>query len=445
MSSQGSGAGSRQPNARAGNRRATARINSLRTRVGLLRDEIADLKRENVDLQDEIKRQAEFHQGASEGYTKLNNQKLLLLTQKEIARLQSENQSWTLRRNTDKPQKKKDEICRLEKENRKLQDENTRNMQEKDGEIQRVHKVANAALRERDSEVEALRRELAKMQKRDDEIKRLQKELIKYKGSMAASNYTAGQMSDTTIRQKFSELFYALRDWALDLSRQDQLDIQPAVAEDAEMLHRQVPCFKDGTSKQKMHALIATFSHVLVHVMKSKYVFGYAPNGRIKAANRLAHHLEDIPGATRQRKKQWVTLTNSILSKDKERSQQTSDNTLAGFVGAVETTLRQVFGFSFQSKDMLELKTVIEPYMPAIFALYLQEADYFISMLPATAVENKELTPQIFNADMMEDLSGEDEGFLQASYFPLICKETIKDDGKVERVVVCKAKVKIAP
>ncbi|KAH0155615.1 hypothetical protein KCU67_g8636, partial [Aureobasidium melanogenum] len=129
-----------------------------------------------------------------------------------------------------------------------------------------------------------------------------------------------------------------------------------------------------------------------------------------------------------QRKKQWVTLTNSILSKDKERSQQTSDNTLAGF-----------------SKDMLELKTVIEPYMPAIFALHLQEADYFISMLPATAVENKELTPQIFNADTMEDLSGEDEGFLQASYFPLVCKETIKDDGKVERVVVCKAKVKIAP
>lgn len=137
--------------------------------------------------------------------------------QKEIARLQSENQSW------DKPQKKNDEICRLEKENRKLQDENTRNMEEKAGEIQRFHKAANAALRERDSEVEALRRELAKMQKKDDEIKRLQKELIKYKGSMSASNFPAGQMSDTTIRQKFSELFYALRDWALDLSRQHQL------------------------------------------------------------------------------------------------------------------------------------------------------------------------------------------------------------------------------
>lgn len=142
-------------------------------------------------------------------------------------------------------------------------------------------------------------------------------------------------------------------------------------------------------------------------------------------------HFTDIPGATRQRKKQWVILTSGILSKDKERSQQVSDNTLAGFVDAVETTLAQVFGFSFQSKDMLALKTVIGPYMPAIFALHLQEADYVLSMLPAAAVKNEELEPQIFNADMMEDSSGEDEGFLQASYFPLVCKENIKDGGTV--------------
>ncbi|KAH0163599.1 hypothetical protein KCU67_g5489, partial [Aureobasidium melanogenum] len=435
---------------RSSTRRSASKINRLTGRVEWLEDENRELKAENVDLRDEITRLKHFHRGVSEAYRRVSEHRERLHAQvqardneirqlqREVARHQNRGDLRRLQQEAEESQVKSNEI-------RRLREEKSRITREKDDEFERLRQEAITTVHDRDSKIQNLQGELAKMQKKDDEIRRLQTELVKYKGAISASNSTEGQLSDAVIREKLNELFYAVRDWAMELSRQDQLVAQITDPEMAETLYHQIPCLQEGTSKQKMHALIATFSLILVQFMNKKYVFGYCSDDRVESANHLSGCLEEIHEVTKQRKKQWVTLTNNILSKDVENSQKAFESTLASFVNLVEKSLRQVFGFTFSSDNMVELKAAIKPHMHVIFALHLQEADYGLAMLSAIEVMGEDIKPQIYNADKMEDSSGEDEGILQASYFPMIFKEISKDDGKVERVVICKAKVVVAP
>ncbi|THY99969.1 hypothetical protein D6C93_03812 [Aureobasidium pullulans] len=70
-----------------------------------------------------------------------------------------------------------------------------------------------------------------------------------------------------------------------------------------------------------------------------------------------------------------------------------------------------------------------------------KEADYGFMLYPA--IEND--VPMTFRASEMEDVSGEDKGLLQACFFPALYKRVMKSDDEAEHVIICKAKVAIAP
>lgn len=165
--------------------------------------------------------------------------------------------------------------------------------------------------------------------------------------------------------------------------------------------------------------------------------------------------------AAQQRKKQWVLLTNDILSENPEAAKNSAEETLEKFIKNFEKVLS---GFSSSTLDpgiVRKLKSVIKPYMATIYSLNHQQVDYFFE-LPVVVNDNK--VPYAFEADNMEDVDQGQAGLLEASLFPLIYKQNLQSKEEVssmaardrtvktylltrmkhQYIVVCKAKVMIA-
>ena len=103
--------------------------------------------------------------------------------------------------------------------------------------------------------------------------------------------------------------------------------------------------------------------------------------------------------------------------------------TLANFITYIESALKVMVGPSFDSNSLPALRTAIEPFVPIVFALQIQEAEYRVVLL--SAINNG--VPRNFDAIKMEDVFGEEKGILQASVFPAVFKEVMKGSDKVSR------------
>jgi hypothetical protein len=193
-----------------------------------------------------------------------------------------------------------------------------------------------------------------------------------------------------------------------------------------------------------MHVLMAVFSQILEEYVDSAYVFGISRAEPTRTATRLLKSINgesrlldssakslltilDITGIKRQKKKQWVLLTNELLSKDAQCAKQASDHTLKRIVSCFNARLEQMCGSPINETDTLALKAALEPYMAIVCALHVQEADYGFMLYPA--IEND--VPMTFRASGMEDVSGEDKGLLQACFFPALYKRVMKSDDEV--------------
>ncbi|KAG9657926.1 hypothetical protein KCU95_g979, partial [Aureobasidium melanogenum] len=362
------------------------------------RRRITSLENDNKDLQDEIQRQQGLHLSAREGYDELQTKNTQLAAK----------------------------VHELEQELDRVR---------KIGDSDRIKKIRSEAMRviqERECEIDQLQKDNIRMRKKDEEIHKLQMEVIQYKRAINTSKHVEGQVSDTTIRDTMNGLFSAVRNWAMDVSRQDKLEIKPIETFHGS-LFALVPDFRICKPKQKMHTLVAVFSLALVHFAQGNYAFGYPSTEPIKSATVLHGAIDKIRGVTKQRKKH----TNELLSKDEEISRQTS-TTLTEFISFADGYYKKVIGSSFDSNSLFALETATKPFMQVIFGLHLQEAEYRISLVFATQPDK---TQRSIDTKEMEDVYGEESGTLQASLFPAISKEVVSRDSTTERIIVCKAKV----
>ncbi|KAG9563813.1 hypothetical protein KCU71_g6495, partial [Aureobasidium melanogenum] len=378
------------------------RIRHLSRRITELRHENEFLENDNKDLQDEVQRQQSLHLSAREGYDELQTKNTQLAAK----------------------------VHQLEQELDRVR---------KIGDSDRIKKIRSEAMRtiqERECEIDQLQKDNIRMQKKDEEIHKLQMEIIQYKRAINTSKPVGGQVSDTTIRDTMNGLFSAVRNWAMDVSRQDKLEIKP-IETFRGSLFALVPDFQICKPKQKMHTLVAVFSLALVHFAQGNYAFGYPSTEPIKSATVLLGAIDKIRGVTKQRKKQWAILTNELLSKDGEVSRQTS-TTLTEFISFAGGYYKEAMGSTFNSDSLFALETATKPFMQVIFGLHLQEAEYRIGLVFAAQPDKPQRS---LDAKEMEDVYGEESGALQASLFPAITKEVISRDNTTERIVVCKAKV----
>jgi hypothetical protein len=118
-------------------------------------------------------------------------------------------------------------------------------------------------------------------------------------------------------------------------------------------------------------------------------------------------------------------LTNELLSKDEDASQQSLKEYSVNIARYVQNKLGDSPNASVVAQ---KLQLAIRPQMHLIQALYHQEAEYDLQLFPAKDGRiGYLLTPAL-----MEDVNGEEEGLLQASFFPALYKlDRRENDGKV--------------
>ncbi|KAH0338557.1 hypothetical protein KCU81_g7581, partial [Aureobasidium melanogenum] len=277
---------------------------------------------------------------------------------------------------------------------------------------------------------------------KNDQIRELQKEVLRYKKTISSSNSCPTQLSDTTIQSKMDALFHAVRDWAVDSVRRDSALFDSMDEGVSEWLYHQIPRGKEGSSTHKVNALVVFVSKALVQSSNQNWVFGVAAeksDSLIAMANRLNAKIESIPALAVEKKKQWVMLTNGLISKDEDSVEESLDVWTQVIVQKVEQYLGQE-GRDLESPTIAGLRFAIRPHIHVIQALHHQEADYSIVLLTAT----KENFRRKFLPDRMDEVNGEEGGVVQASFFPIVYKDVVIDK-KVERVVICKAKVMVGP
>ncbi|KAG9646983.1 hypothetical protein KCU64_g10318, partial [Aureobasidium melanogenum] len=280
----------------------------------------------------------------------------------------------------------------------------------------------------------------ADIKAKDGQIHELQKEILQYKKSLASSTRIDGQLSDMRIQEAMNGLFFAVREWAIKMVRQEKNILDFVHRETIHWVNNsQVLGYQPDSSMRKAYALISLVSGALCLSMNQNWVFGASPmvNGSVASvidtANLLHASIEKIAGVAAERKKQWVLLTNEIVSKDDSAVRDSEKLYIGVLVGHVMNDLGEHPSASTVRK---ELQTAIKSHVHIIQALYQQEADYEMA-LPAAA---NGLERYAFMCDYMEDVNGEEEGVLQAAFFPYLTKKTGRDrDSK--KTIVCKAKV----
>ncbi|KAH0272649.1 hypothetical protein KCU91_g6533, partial [Aureobasidium melanogenum] len=263
-----------------------------------------------------------------------------------------------------------------------------------------------AACEERDR---ALSEKLAlctEIDTKDSQIRELQREILQYKKSLASTTRIDGQLSDMKIQDAMNGLFFAVRDWALKVVRQDKTVSDLISQETAQILNRRILRHKSGAPLNNAYALIVLVAETLCSSMNQGWVFGASrmtkedAQSAIDVANLLHASIKMIPGVTPERKKQWVFLTNEIVSKDEEAAKRAHKT----YVTAVAH----------------HVKSKLEDH-------------------PSASIDSKRYK---FSSKYMEDVNGEEEGILQAAFFSGLYK-IIKDDGGQKETVVCKAKVMV--
>ncbi|KAH0366913.1 hypothetical protein KCU65_g4983, partial [Aureobasidium melanogenum] len=278
----------------------------------------------------------------------------------------------------------------------------------------------------------------AEIKGKEGQIRELQKEIFQYKKTLAGSTRIDGQLSDMRIQDAMNGLFFAVRDWAIKTVRQEKTILNSLDKDTTQWLdNNQVIGYQPDSSIRKAYVLIALFSDALCLSMSQNWVFGasHMDNGGsvIDTANLLHASIEKIAGVAPERKKQWVLLTNEIVSKDERAVKDSEKIYVNALVRHVIKNLGEHPSASTVGKD---LQMAIEQHVHIIQALYQQEADY--RMILPLAANASERYP--FLCHYMEDVNGEEKGVLQAIFFPYLVKD-IGGDGNQEETVVCKAKV----
>ncbi|THY53196.1 hypothetical protein D6C97_06156 [Aureobasidium pullulans] len=247
---------------------------------------------------------------------------------------------------------------------------------------------------------------------KNSEIHELEEEIL----TISVNNRLDKQMSDTSIQGKMDALVYALRDWALAAVRQEKLEIKPR-PEHALWLVRVVPNFEDQSLSSRVHVLMATLSGALETFVEEGHVFGYALGGHIGAAADL-HTFMKGESETYQKKKQWVTLTNEILSQDDTFAGEAAESMFEKLASRCQDAVSSSCGKRISSTLDAKLKTAIQPHMAILQALHFQEMEYKLS-LPRFFADGRKLS---FNPKHMEDVNGEEEGDIEACLFPAVIK-----------------------
>lgn len=128
--------------------------------------------------------------------------------------------------------------------------------------------------------------------------------------------------------------------------------------------------------------------------------------------------LPEIPGLASEKKKQWVLLTNELLSKNEEVTKRS----LTEYVDLIASHVRYCLGATeVASKAVARLTSAIRPHVHIVQALGRQEADYSLHLLPAA----KGTMRYRMEPKYMEDVNGEDGGALEAVFFPVLVKKAI--------------------
>ncbi|KAH0275665.1 hypothetical protein KCU91_g4411, partial [Aureobasidium melanogenum] len=215
------------------------------------------------------------------------------------------------------------------------------------------------------------------MQQKNDEIARLQEEVQRYKATITKSTRVHGQLSDTRIQTKMNDLFSAVRNWAVEVTRREK----PA---------------KD------LYNLVPTDSMV-----------------------------------AQQRKAQWVLLTRELLQGEHSIDDQANKQVLSELVEDMQTNLSILSSTLDVQVIVNELRAAVEPHIGIVQALYQQEAEYSLKL--EEAVDGNAL--RRIDLSIMQEVNGEDEGENAACFFPMLIKKTFENDIKGESVIVCKMKV----
>ncbi|THZ04204.1 hypothetical protein D6C93_02593 [Aureobasidium pullulans] len=300
------------------------------------------------------------------------------------------------------------------------------------------------SIKQKDVETQQLRSEV---RQKDAEIGQAREEILRYKRAISKSSKVNNQTSDTSIQADVDALFCSIRDWALDVVRKEQLELDPE-PEYASWLLTMIPHLMDRPSGLQVNALVVGLSAVLVELLDEDHIFGYASSGNVAKATELHLSMRDIK-STWQQKKQWEFLTHEILKQDDASAKQAAESLLDRFLAESGEMVFKTCSKSMSSEATARLRKNMRPRPEALRALDFQEAEYWLQPISFPCKGETYLLDRTIMEDVngrtMGDVDEDDDLVLETIWFPALVKRDISEDGEnAEWTVVSKARVQAA-
>ncbi|KEQ67729.1 uncharacterized protein M437DRAFT_62106 [Aureobasidium melanogenum CBS 110374] len=297
-------------------------------------------------------------------------------------------------------------------------------------------------IEEKDQQLEEKDQQYNALLEEDDEERRdLSDQNLKFKQEVASSSRLDNQISDETFHEVMSCAFVAIKECFYNVLRKQGFNVVPSPAYWQEYLDKYLPDNKDNTKEVKMNLCILAVSLVLVDVVNSEMVFGWPHNKLVRAATKCYQKIPEPRDPEKRKKiKQWLSLTNEVLTDNGQGSMNTAKELVLKFLLDESQRIIEILtDLKINESIRGELSDALEPLLQTVCMLDYQKWQFSFDLVSAMGKGERSL----FDPSEMEGMFAEKAGWVKASLFPQLCRLEQDDQENQKRTVVCKARVTV--
>ncbi|KAI6716487.1 hypothetical protein JHW43_000918 [Diplocarpon mali] len=267
-----------------------------------------------------------------------------------------------------------------------------------------VKSCISSLVLDRETFREAYNEAMAEVRRKEEEVSTLQGQVRGLKSWVSSSSRVSEQMSDEVLGEEMRRLGNGLQNWVITNFRRAKIDPDKADASTRDDLERLVPTYETLASSSKIHFIQSVVSHLLVEHVFSAYFVGISREAARDLSN-VEHNLSHF-GST-ESMNQWRATTLSILCKCSQKLQTETATVVETVVEQTNKIVDSIGDSKHTENRDKSLRTLVTSSVELSRLLRVQKAVFSIVM---PCIESFQRT--MFDADIMEDIGGEDEDTL---------------------------------
>lgn len=334
----------------------------------------------------------------------------------------------------------------VETDLRALQHENYLQAREREEKEMDVHTRLSSLLFDRDDFRERYQTAKEALWASERDVERLSGQIKALKDFVSNNSKTEGQATDKQVGEMMRSLGNGLQNWVIVNFRRAKMDVARLSEETKDRLAALVPTYETLASTAKLQLMQSVVSRLLVTEIFDDYYVGLPPERALELRNMEAYLFKATGDMVSPNHLRSTTL--SAIHKAQSMEVTEASSHIVGRIGkCVEDIACETMELELSETSKASLNSILESAVDLARLLRIQKA-LFTAVMPVLEPHHVNK----FDAEMMEDVGGEDDIALEGQEIKCIVFPGLVKQGDISgqhtsdlRNVIAKARVLCSP